>query len=449
MYKYKVNVEVDETTYSWLQTLGDENSSVVLSRLAKWGCTMANDPIFKAITDPTNNSNNNLDRSLQDMMSFIKETMQKEWESVLGKINHERQMEMQSVVMTEKMRAEDASRTARAAMNQSEEKSRELESLRSTLALMQKQANARGTYGENMIERLIGSKYTFAEVINMGCSGDHDSDIHVRMTAEGHFISIESKCRKQLRSSNVSKSVSDAKNLKLKHGEKYIGHLFVSLEFPNIPDKGSMHIEYDVVDGATIAWVGLSQLEGNEDLVLYAFDVIWKSQGIHKQLAQYKSIAGEESAYDTLLRYVKELGQGMCQDIEAYLNIIRDYAEQRKLNARLTESMKYMLVKRMKDYESVCARTGCEMRVVVSGKKDEAILRSVLGNDTPCVTNKYAELTSSTDDSAEEPSVPRVALSPNVMTCDNGGVLSSIKLEKRGAGRKRDVSTLVGLKGKV
>jgi hypothetical protein len=412
-------VAADGAMKDFFEALGPEAADLLVSRWTRWMYRAMTDPALRGVCaassagpapsgeaaaacaqpprdpdaeDPDQGPDHaRRQRDFRDMLAFVQDTLSgrldavsSRVEALVGTATQQRYAESQHALLAERNRSEELARASRVLTAQVEERSRELEKVQGALALMQRQANARGIYGETMIEGILAAYFTGAEIVNVGLNGKSEGDLHVRVDAEGHLVSVECKCSKRLGVAHVNKTVEHARNLKRKHGDKYLGHLFVSLEYPNIPDKGCMHVEYDAVPGATLAWVGLEQLQGNERAVLHMFDTIVKSQAIHQTLRALADRGADSDAYQALLKDLRDMAGRLCAEMETYVSTVRDFQDHMRTSERIADGLRRMLRYRWKEYQRLSQMVGQTFVLQVAGKREEAILRAVVGPEVVC-----------------------------------------------------------------
>lgn len=75
------------------------------------------------------------------------------------------------------------------------------------------------------------------------------STFEASLTREAPLVSVEVKYATNVTNKMVQTSIGHVRGLKAAHGDRYLGHVFVSMQTTNIPDKDSMHFEYDLIEG--------------------------------------------------------------------------------------------------------------------------------------------------------------------------------------------------------
>lgn len=445
-------LKVREQVYQWLTSKGEESMSVMLNMLVEWGYSLISNGLVRDLMQEEEEESCNsteLNNTLKYIQTLVGEQLHermKSMDEMVTRFQDTKSADLQTMLVLERNRAEESARCLRLMTEQVEFLQRELVNHQNVIDLLKRQSNARGVFGENVLQKLLMSKYTHAEVENVGLNGKSEGDLHVRLDKNGHFISVESKNSKTIDASLVTKSIGHAQGLKSKHGEKYIGHLFVSLEHVNIPDKGSFNIDYDSVEGCTLVWLGLPRFEGNEDIIGFAFEILVQNRNMYQKLRTFAGM-DDKLAYEGLLKQVREITQQWNIENEAYIYCIKDMEDQRKINDRLRDNMKSIIKARMIQYAGLCRLVGVDPEITVSGKVTEDIVKSVL-KDTPIfISSSNAKqprkLVAPTNKKKNESIVVETGESTSLLSFSDNENQVCVSVRKRGGGRRRNASSLI------
>lgn len=438
------NASVREEVYEWATRGGQSNADLLTAQLLEWAYALVTNPVFKHLAIPDQTKDDGLARTLGHIQQMVGEQLRDSIRSVNAALTRAAEVhasDQVKLMSLERASAEEAVRTQRTLRDQVEKLQHELEKERTNAAWMNRQANAKGIRGEASLYNVVATKFPSVEVQFVGNNGMSEGDFHVQVSREEHFISIESKCTKYVDAEQVAKSVGHARSLKKKHGDKHLGHLFVSMEHVNIPGKGSLNVDLDSVPGATLVWLGLPQLEGNEDLVAMAFGVIWQNAALHRHVQAH----GGPQAHKEFFGRVKEAVKRMAPDMEMLTNVARDCAENQKINERLQSNLRYFLRKRLQEYTDMCGIVSLNPEIVVTGKDTEALLRGMLGKD--CTSGLKTGSAAASSRSKLTQSAEALTGTSDSLEDIPDDLLKNVNVKVRGGGRPRKASTMQRVDG--
>lgn len=449
-----LNVKVPTEVHSWLSGISANNRDLLASRLLITAHGITQDPLVKCAVSPDTDGNSN---EVLDMLRHIKDSWKSEVECIYAQRDQaeadknatvvQRTLMLQEAAMSERMRAEESVRSMKAALDQVESLRKDNEKLQAIVNIMQKQANCRGNMGENIVLRTLKEAFPSYTVIDRSTMGKSDGDLHVYLGNEhdAPMVSIECKYSSNVTSKMVQTSIGHARGLKASHGDRYLGHVFVSMQTTNIPDKNAMHFEYDLIEGATVAWMGTSRFEGNEPGFLFAFDAVVKSRQLHQRLTELKSMTQDSAEiHGQYMRFIKDNAARMAAHVTVTVNMSRDYLDAEKLLERQKKNTGVLMASFYRMFEDFCRHANLDMRIKLSGKKDEEILRKVLGMDAPAMylpdedESTEEDPHTSSNDTLDIPIVPTMK-KKEALRCKTAGK----------GGRKEDASALTGVKLKL
>ncbi len=445
-----LHVKVPAEVHSWLTSISEANRDLLASRLLITAHGITQDPLVKcAVSQDTDDKSS----EVLDMLRHIKDSWREDLQGIYAQRDQaeqdkkttdaQRSLMLQEAAMAERVRAEEAVRSMKAALDQVEALRKDNDQLSTMVNLMKKQSNFKGNLGENIVARTLQEAFPSYTIVDRGVMGKSDGDIHVYLGNEhdATLVSIEAKFAGNLNSQLVQKSIGHARGLKAKYGDRYLGHVFISMETTNIPDKDAMHFEYDLIDGATIAWMGTVNFAADVPGFLFAFDAVVKSQQIHKKLAALKALTQDSATvHDQYMRFIKENAGKLAGHVKITVNMMRDYLDSEKLLARQKNNTEVLMASFYRMFEDMCRHAGLDMRIKLSGKKDEEIIRKVLGLDAPAMFMPGEDGHYDDDfDSSNSDTLPMPAISDIKVKCEAVGK----------GGRKRGPTALTGVKLKL
>ena len=253
-----INIDIDpiedENIYEWIQNKVNSNN-----RLVKLALTIGIDVIEKVASSIDNEvvasveykmlqqenlslvermeeeiskrvqqSENNMDR-VMNQLKYENTSLQRLIEEK-SRINNELEKSIRLLV------AEFKDGEIQRIKHQLQEKEYELRTLKSTNA-------AKGIIGESLIINTLRNNFTEYSINHTGNIA-HQCDVH--MTDEdGNIIAFESKLKSSITKMDIEKFYNDITHLAESETQdsKIIGGMFVSICSPNIPYKGSIHLE--------------------------------------------------------------------------------------------------------------------------------------------------------------------------------------------------------------
>jgi hypothetical protein len=317
----------------------------------------------------------NLARVVDDRMAPMLEALG----AHISSLHATRSSEVQSQLMAAQ-RAEQLSQASLAALQN------QVADLRSKLALaqqynslMSKQAFARGEQGEELVRSVIADRYTDAVITDMGKSGTHQGDLHV-LLGDGSVISIEVKHASKLDAQQVRDSCTHAHNNQEKYGDSYLGHLFVSLNCLNIPGHSAFELDWKTVQGGTTVWLGMKTHEGNDHLILQAFQTIRDCAPLHRELARLlRSNDAEEAArYKELLHDMQARAGRLTSENEALVQIVAQSTAAKDACDQVYHNLRGLLKLKLAEFGSFCVSVGLKPTLCVSGDDNTRVLRALV-----------------------------------------------------------------------
>lgn len=144
----------------------------------------------------------------------------------------------------------------------------ELQRLRGELDRLKGTNHVKGIVGEALVSSILlgpGGGFDAWSFVDTSSKGG-ESDFHLVCPKTGHVLVVEVKNKAIITSSDVTKSLRDARELKARHGDAMIGYLFVSLRSRCIPGKGALLLELLATSNGSVPlmWCGLEASDDAE-----------------------------------------------------------------------------------------------------------------------------------------------------------------------------------------
>jgi hypothetical protein len=383
-----LNVVVSDSTYDWLMRGGQASADLIGSAALDGLNALRSQPLWPHISGVA--ADGAAEPQGEDAVVRVLGTLQqlmeanarnveasaKNVDATLVRMTEQRALDAERRIAEQRANAEEAMRNVRTLREQLDQAQNDLEKERLNSAWMLRQSNVRGTVGELSIQDVLMARFPEAEVKYIGDNGKSEGDFLVYVDAD-RFVSVEAKNAKTLDALQVATTIGHARKLKKAHGDKHLGHVFLSLESTNIPGKGNMTPDLDSVPGITVVWVGLPRLEGHEDLVEFAFRMAWKTAPMHARLKEH----GGPEAHKRFFERVKELVLRAQPDMSQLLVMSRNCLEAKKAAEAVYASAQALLKTRLEEYVSMCALVDMAPGVGVPRKEDEEVIWSMAGRE--------------------------------------------------------------------
>lgn len=153
--------------------------------------------------------------------------------------------------------------------DQLHEKELELEKAKSRIVELDANKQKKGKQAERDTRKLIQDNTNY--FVDDSSSAGKKGDLTVWVGEDGHFISLENKMQAENKAEHIRASQEVVRNLHGRHGDMYLGHIYLSMMQTRIPNRGSLFIETNTqVDNVAcipppILYIGFENLQSSPE----------------------------------------------------------------------------------------------------------------------------------------------------------------------------------------